>query len=354
MRQTVIKGFPLAAALASMLLGLGSCTKQESSPEEVSPEVVASAEFLMSFDDAGTKASLNGAYLDWQVGDQIVMASNGQINGTLVCKSVDGSGKASFRGTICNFTPAGVNLYFLGNKAVDSMNPQFDFSGQQGSNANASNYIFLKKIGVELSGKEGVYSPTEAVVFEGMTTLLTLTLDPAGSPGAESGTLASSVIIDGLKQVISINLADGTTTASYAKMLDGTTDKTTTTVAPVSVVNYSNTYVVAVVPQNAANLTMRVNYLRADSSTAVTLWSDINWDLSAKAGKRVKTNWTNAGKVPTIVTSSMKYGYSGQAVEGGETADGKTNKGGYGGANVGDESDNPSGSKPGYGGAEVL
>ena len=75
--------------------------------------------------------------------------------------------------------------------------------------------------------------------------------------------------------------------------------------------------------------------------------------MTEKAGKALSTNWADS-KAPTIVESSQKGGYGGQAVEGGENADGQNHKGGYGGANVGDEADSQYGGKGGYGGAEVL
>lgn len=354
-RQTIFKGSPIAVLAFSVLLLVGSsCTKQESAPQ---PEkVVARADFSMEVgeNDGGTKASVSDGFLNWQTGDLIVMASNGQINGTLVCTSVDGDGSATFSGEITNFTPAGVNLYFLGNRNVDGMTPQFDFSLQQGNIANAANYVFLKKTGVILKEvTDHSWEPEGSVVFEGMTSLLTLNLAPANSPAAKGG-IATSAKIDGLKNCMTVDLATGDVTSSYVKMLGGTDDNTVTTVSPRYVGELSNSYVVAVIPQNASGLAMNVNYLNTDGSTETTRWSGINWDMTDKAGKTISTDWTSAGKTPTIVESSLKGGYSGVAVEGGENADGLNHKGGYDGVNVGDEADNPQGNKGGYTGTEVL
>lgn len=354
-RQTIFKGSPIAVLALSVLLLVGSsCTKQGSDPQ---PEkVVARAGFSMGVGekDGGTKASVSGGYLNWQTGDLIVMASNGQINGTLVCTSVDGDGSATFSGEITNFTPAGVNLYFLGNRNVDGMTPQFDFSLQQGNIANAANYVFLKKTGVVLKEvADHSWEPENNVAFEGMTSLLTLNLAPAGSP-ATNGGIATSAKIDGLKNCMTVDLATGAVTPTFVKMLDGTTDNVTTSVSPSGTANYSNSYVIAVIPQNAPDLAMSVNYLNTDGSTETTQWSGINWNMTYKAGKTIITDWTGAGKAPTIVESSLKGGYSGVAVEGGENADGLNHKGGYGGANADGSVDNPQGNKGGYTGTEVL
>lgn len=357
MEQSFIKRCPAAIALAATLSVLFSCTKQEGSPAEPSGEVVARADFSMSVgsDASSTRASVSGDCLYWQVGDKIVMASNGQINGTLVCTEVDGGDKASFSGEITNFTPAGVNFYFFSNREVDGMNPVFDLSLQNGDPASVAAYAFLKKTGVPLvEDAENSYAPASDVAFEGITSLLTLTLDPAGSPAATPGTVATSVTINGLKNCLSVNLADGSVTPAFAKMLDGSTDRTVTSVTPTGVAKYSNSYVMAVVPQNASGLTMIVSYLKSDGSTAITQWSGINWDMSGKAGKNIRTGWTGDGKVPTILETNLKSGYSGQAVEGGENADGQSHKAGYGGVTVGDQVDDPQGDKNGYTGTEVL
>ena len=283
------------------------------------------------------------------------MASNGQINGTLVCNSVDVTGKAFFSGTITDFTPAGVNLFFLGNKAADGMNPEFDFSKQSGTMDKAASYLFLKKTGVKLkeSATPGVYEAEGSIAFEGITSLLNVDLAPTGSPGAD-GALATSMQINNLKNAFSINLADGSVTPSFVKAADGTTDVTVTTVTPSNIMQYSNSYSIFVIPQQADNLTMRVDYLASDGSTMTTQWSNINWNMTEMAGMIIGTDWTADGKVPNILGNSMKGGYSGQAVEGGENADRQNHKGGYNGATVGDQVDNPSGQKPGYSGAEVL
>lgn len=356
MEQTFFKRCPAALVLVATLLMLYSCTSEEFTPEEPVSGVVARADFSMSLGGApSTRASFSAGRLDWQVGDKIVMASNGRLNGTLVCTEVADGGTATFSGEITGFTPAGVNLYFFGNKEVDGMNPVFDLSLQNGDPTTIAAYAFLKATGVVLQkGEDNTYAPTQPVTFEGMTAFLTVTLNPAGSPGATDGTLATSFTIDGMKNCMSVNLADGTVTPTYAKMLLGDGEKTTTSVSPTSVAKYSNSYVIAVVPQQAAGVTMRVNYLNSDGSTETTMWSGISWNMSEKAGKTIRTGWTGEGKVPTIVETSSKSGYSGQAVEGGENADGQSHKNGYGGVTVGDQVDDPQGSKGGYTGTEVL
>ena len=322
-------------------------------------EVVANADIVMSAgkEDSSTKAYVDGGFLNWEVGDKIVMVSNGQINGTLVCTAVDNTNKnGTFSGSISNFTPASVNFFYLGNKEVDSVNPTFDLSLQTGVLSNAANHLYFKKTGVVLTDTGNkVYKPSEAVTFEGMVALLTLTLNPTGSPAATtSGTLASAVTINDLMNAMRINLTSGEVTPAFAKMFNGTDDKTTTTVSPTNRMNYANSYVIAVVPQDATGLTMSVNYLKPDGSTETTQWSNINWNMASCSGKAIITDWTGPGKTPTIVEASAKLGYGGVAVEGGENADGKNHKGGYSGGNVDDQDvDNPSGNKSGYDGKEV-
>ena len=364
MKQSIIRKCLVTIASVAALPVLFSCQKQESALAEPAMEVVANADIVMSAgkENSSTKAYVEGDYLYWEVGDKIVMVSNGQINGTLVCTAVDPSThKGTFSGPISNFTPASVNFFYLGNKEVDSVNPTFDLSLQTGVLSNAANHLYFKKIGVALTDAEGnkVYKPSEAVTFEGMVALLTLKLDPTGSPADPAapekvGTLASAVTINDLKNAMSIDLTNGTITPTFAKMFNGTDEKKTTTVSPTNRMNYANSYVIAVVPQNAAGLTMSVDYLKPDGSTETTQWSNINWNMTSCSGQAIFTDWTSSGKTPTIVEASAKLGYGGVAVEGGENADGENHKGGYDGANVDDQDvDNPSGNKPGYGGKEV-
>ncbi len=364
MKQSIIRKCLVVMASIAALPVLFSCQKEESGSVEPAMEVVANADIVMSAgkEDSSTKAYVAGGFLNWEIGDKIVMVSNGQINGTLVCTTVDNTNKkGTFSGSISNFTPASVNFFYLGNKEVDSVNPTFDLSLQTGVLSNAANHLYFKNTNVALTDTEGnkVYKPSETVTFEGMVALLTLTLDPAGSPADPAdlekvGTLASAVTINGLMNAMSIDLRTGNPTPVFAKMLNGTTDKTTTTVSPTNRMNYANSYVIAVVPQDAQNLTMSVNYLKPDGSTETTQWSNINWNMTECSGKAIITDWTTSGKAPTIVEASAKLGYGGVAVEGGENADGENHKGGYDGSNVDDQDvDNPSGNKPGYGGKEV-
>ena len=363
MKQSVIRKCLVTIASVAALPVLFSCQKQGSEPAEPAMEVVAKADIVMSAgkEDSSTKAYVEDNYLYWEVGDKIVMVSNGQINGTLVCTAVNPTTlKGTFSGTISNFTPASVNFFYLGNKEVDSVDPTFDLSLQTGVLSNASRYLYFKRTGVSLTNTGGnVYKPSGPVTLDGMVALLTLKLDPAGSPADPAdlekvGTLASAVTINDLKNAMRINLTDGTVTPVFAKMFNGTTDKTTTTVSPTNRMNYANSYVIAVVPQNAAGLTMSVDYLKPDGSTETTQWSNINWNMTECGGVAIHTDWTSDGKTPTIVEASAKLGYGGVAVEGGENADGENHKGGYTGGNVDDQDvDNPSGNKPGYGGKEV-
>lgn len=360
MKQSIIRKCLVTIASVAALPVLFSCQKQESALAEPAMEVVANADIVMSAgkENSSTKAYVEGDYLYWEVGDKIVMVSNGQINGTLVCTAVDPSThNGTFSGPISNFTPASVNFFYLGNKEVDNVNPKFDLSLQTGVLSNAANHLYFKKIGVVLTDTGNkVYKPSGAVTFEGMVALLTLYLNPANSPAVTTpGTLASAVTINGLMNAMSIDLRTGNPTPVFAKMFNGTTDKTTTTVSPTNRMNYANSYVIAVVPQDAMGLTMSVKYLKPDGSTETTQWSNINWNMTECGGVAIHTDWTSDGKTPTIVEASAKLGYGGVAVEGGENADGENHKGGYDGANVDDQDvDNPSGNKPGYGGKEVI
>lgn len=355
MKQSVLKDCTLTAAFAALLISIPSCTKQSDGIEtEPELEVVSHASFSMAVGDEsnGTRASIDGSMFNWQVGDRIVMASNSQINGTLVCSNVDKNGRATFGGDINNFTPACVNLFFLGNKEPFGMNPVFDFSMQEGTAHCASGYVFLKMTGLVLSGAGGTYFPAEPVRFEGMTTLLTLKLDPEGSPGTNKGVRPVSVGINGLMNCCGIDLSTGDLTPMFMKMPDGNEDNTISTVSPGNYRDYSNNYMMAVIPQNAENITMSVTYLNPDGTYEYTMWSGINWDLSSKAGKSVYTNW-EGGKAPVIVEPNFKSGYSGLSVDSDEDVDYNTPKNGYEGVSVDGQVDNPSGEKNGYGGTDV-
>lgn len=302
MNHSINKACQLAVALASMLFAFSSCQKEGADIAGQAPKVVTQANFSMSVEGLGasTKASLAENTVNWEVGDKIVMASNGQINGTLSCESVDGAGNATFSGTIANFTPAGVNLFYLANNVPDVIEPEFSLD-KQGYDPYL--YLYLKGLNIELIKKEeNVFEPSSPVTMSGVLALLDLTLDPAGSPASTSGVHSKSVEIIGLKNAFKINLLDGTLEPTFIQK-GGHDIERTHLYSSSEEDNHCRFFVV---PQNAQNLTIWVEY----SNGMETMWRNINWNITSEmAGKTISTVWTGDGKVPEILTN-RKQGYS--------------------------------------------
>ena len=352
MKQTKLKALLSAPALM-LLLGLVSCNKEAGSPEVKQLRVVDRAVVTTSLGGGNaTKADFDNTSgkFTWQAGDRIVMVSNGQINGTLTCSSNEG-GFATFTGEVEQFTPESVNLYFLGNNSVSEMSPVFDFSAQSGSVAKSSSYIFFKVTGVELTTTdEENYSPKVEPTFEKITSFITMNFDVPAISGQEAGTKVKSVKIDGLDNRLCLDLATGDIRHDYMKNSLGG-ENVTTTINPGGAANYGTEYLLAVIPQEANDLTIRVEYVSNDGSgTTTTLWNGIDWNVAE--GTNYTTDWSKQEIVPAAV--SDKGGYNGSAVSGGENADGKNHKGGYNGQSVDGEVDNPTGDKSGYTGWEVY
>ena len=357
MKQTKLKALLSAPALM-LLLGLVSCNKEAGSPEVKQLRVVDRAVVTTSLGGGNaTKADFNNTSgkFTWQEGDRIVMVSNGQINGTLTCSSIntndEGDKTATFSGEVEQFTPESVNLYFLGNNSVSEMSPVFDFSAQSGSVSKATSYIFFKVTGVELTTTDDEnYSPKVTPVFKEITSFITMNFDVPEISGQEAGTKVKSVKIDGLDNRLCLDLATGDIRHDYmVNALGG--DNVTTTINPGSAANYGTEYLLAVIPQEANDLTIRVEYVSNDGSgTTTTLWNGIDWNVAE--GTNYTTDWSKQDIVPAAV--SNKGGYNGSAVSGGENADGKNHKGGYNGQSVDGEIDNPTGNKSGYTGQEVY
>lgn len=357
MKQKIIEVITLLGAFL-VTAGFLSCSKEET-PVAPEPEVVSCAEVLLEVgDDAQTKASYDqaGRILYWQEGDQLVLFSNDKINGILSCTSVDGSGKATFSGTISSFTPEAINVYFFCNKPVGSSKPNFDFSLQNGNAVSVSHYLFLKSLNVKFEKiAEHQYEAAEKLQFEALTSILDINVVNAGAP-VPSGTKASSVKIDGLKNQMTVDLKTGEVTSSFVKTPDfgtsGQKDLTTTTIAPRNTADYSTNYLVALIPQASDNVTMIVNYADGSYNGLKTYWNVIKWSVGA--GNAYVTDWDQQSVHLDILDVSPKAGYAGVAVDTGENADGTSHKGGYNGVDPEGSVDNPNGQKGGYNGTEVL
>lgn len=353
MKKNLIEIITMLGAIL-VTVGFSSCSREET-PIVPELKVVSSAEVSFEVgDDAQTKALYAAGVLYWQEGDQLVLYSNNNINGTLSCTSVDGSGKATFSGTITNFTPEAINVYFFCNKSVDSDKPAFDFSLQNGNAASVSQYSFLKSVGVEfVEAGEHQYKAADKLQFQALTSILNISVDNASAP-VPMGTKARSVRIDGLKNQLTVDLETGDVSSNFVKSPDlgnsTPTDYQTTRITPRTVSEYSTNYLVALIPQNATAVTMVINYNDGSYDGLKSYWENISWNIAE--GSSYTTDWSRQGSL-SIVGVSPKTGYAGVAVDTGENADGTSHKGGYNGSAV-DGSDNPNGQKGGYSGTEVI
>ncbi len=369
MKQSKLKACTLFAGTAALLLGLGSCNKEPNAAVEEAPLVVEHATVRVQVGDRGaaTKASFSGNVLDWSVGDKVVMVSNGCVNGTLECTSLDGT-SGVFEGDISQFTPSGVQIYFLGNQDPSGAESTFDLSTQNGTEAALVGFLFLKTestIVLEKTSADddpnvtyGISDDSPAISFDPTPLVPFLEIRNLDQGLVQSGSLteeeltgvkATQVKIDGLKNILRIDLTTGKVSASMSPKT------TVTTIRPASA-DRANNYFMAIAPQTATGLTMEVSYTSQDVPSLQ--WQNINWtiaDPQAEGSSTASyyTDW-NTQTGLTFGSISTKGGYSGASVSGAETADGKTNKGGYNGSNVDGTVDNPQGSKGGYNGSEVV
>ena len=345
--NTKLKAFSVCAT-ATLLLGLSSCQKDPGNlPEPMLVVERASVCAQVAERGGDTKADFDGSTLDWTEGDKVVMVSNGNVNGTLTCTN---AASGIFEGDVSQFTPAAVKFYFLGNREVGNVNATFDLSSQRGSEERLVDYLFLAPAGeVELEKTSDDGDPNityalkegETVSFNPVPLIpfLEVRLDKDGSPASQTGVKVSSVIISGLKNLLTIDLISGDVSASYVSGVE------TTTIAPARVADYAKRYYLAVIPQEASSVSFEIHY--SGGSVDQEVWSGINWG-SISAGSSYYTDWSKQSGLD-IGSLSSKIGYDGFDITTG--SDGSTKKGGYGGSNPDGTSDNPTGNKRGYGGS---
>lgn len=355
--QSKLKICSFLFAGATLLLGISSCNKDDTQIVQGPVRIVERAVVTTEVGDRGatTKAAYESNTLSWTLGDKLVMVSNEMVNGTLVCEEVDASGNGTFSGDVSQFDPDNATLFFLGNQDASVVESSFDFSSQSGSERGLANYLFMKSNPFHLVQQESEnpnilkYAPADEITFDSkpLVSIIYLTLDYAGTPGAEDGVTISSVNFEGLKNRMSLNLLTGNITASFVKDSKGEDNKSTS-LTPAKKADYAKAYWLAVVPQSTNDISMKVSY--EGSTTKSMLWTGIDWTV--ESGISYTTDWSS--QRPTINQISAKYGYNGNAVEGGENADGLSHKGGYNGNNADGTSDNPLGSKPGYNGNDIY
>jgi hypothetical protein len=332
-----------------LLLGMVSCKK--AAEEQPSQEARPARVTLTAQVGPDTKAAYLAGKVSWEVGDQLVLHDGSQVLGTLQCKEADASGKGSFTGEVASFSTEAsytVNVWFLGNRSVSSNTLTVDFSSQNGTPAGVSSFIFLLKEDVVFNKVEDTYSPSSTISFaQSFNAIMELRMSGANGPAKQpgNGLKAKKITIEGLKNQLTIDLAAKNATADYANAAPYTT-----TVAPSSVPQYRDVYYMSVIPDTAnSSLNIIADYQDGGTGTFTVRGIGLNWS-SMVSGKWYYTDWTSK----TAIQYSSKVGYNGQAVTGGETADGKDGKGGYNGANADGSNDNPTGNKGGYSGTEVL
>ena len=334
-----------------LLLSAVSCNK-ESAVDEEPLMVVEHGTVTTRLSGAGgadTKATYTGdetsGTLNWTVGDKIVMASNNVVNGTLTCTAVDGSGNATFKGGISQFTPASVNFFYLGGQAAGGINATYDLSSQSGTAVGLAKCIYLKKMGLVLEETEPgseqyQISGGAALSFDPqpLVSFIKMNLEIAGTPTDEVGVKVKSVEFQNLANKMRLNLMDGS--------LEAVADETATKVGPGKSADYARSYIMAVVPQTigAEGVSMKVNY----STNSSLIWTDL-WTGQAISSDN---NYTSSpSSTPKLL--SAKIGYAGNTIGGGENADGMSHKFGYNGNNADGTSDTPTGQKGGYNGNQV-
>lgn len=352
----------LAGSLLAVSLGAVSCQKEAANEEPVKKVVNRG---VVSFSIAGrgsdTKASIEGTTLKWQAGDQIVMASNGQINGVLSCTETTPEGQGTFTGEVSQFTPESVNFFFLGNQNVSGGSvASLSFSSQDGKVLSLANkYTFLKMLDVRLEEPDPEGDPyhyelsgSSSLSMEQITGVkyINLTFDDIpDSPmmdGEERvlGVRPTHVRFDGLRNTMKLNLNTGEYTVDYDS------DKTPVEIS-VKSVDYADTYVLAILPQRAEGVEMTVNF--TGTSISQKTWSGINWNVDPEFNGEYVTDWTRQSL--TQIAYTYKNGYGAGVIGDKETEDsGLTEKNGYGEGNAdGYKSDDRTG-KDGYKGGDVY
>ena len=353
--QSKLKACTFAGGLL-LLLGAVSCNKENDSVQMPDDLVIEHGVITASVDntDAATKANLDDDYLfTWSVGDKIVMFSNNQINGTLECKEVDGSGNATFRGDVSQFSLSGVDFYYLANQEAYSSQPSFDLSVQNGNKSGLVGSLFLKSKSsvslkkVEDSSKNEYIIDGTGVEMDGTPLIPILEIRNLAEPLRRSGMLddltgvrATSLRIENLKNLMTIDLKTGKVTASM---------KPDNNFTVVSAYEASNVFYMAVLPQVANDLKMQINYTGTDIKSL--LIQNLDWTIG-EDGSFYSDMATKEGL--TFGSISSKSGYGGNTVGGGELADGLNSKGGYSGNTAGDADDVDGGQKSGYTGNEAV
>lgn len=373
MKQSKLKAGILLSAASALLLGLGSCNKE--------PSIDPAAKVMIPFarvqatvgDPAGaTKASLNDArtLLSWEVGDKLVMVSNGLINGTLTCTSLDGT-VGNFEGDMSKFN-LDVTLYFLGNQSANAVDATFDLSRQSGTADGLVNYLFLKtEVGsvhlkdvtpadaaegekkFELDGSVSFNPEPILSIFELRDMHKALINGGFAANETElEGVTTTAVKFLGMKNQLSLNLLTGEATASMVP------DNKYITVSPAAS-QRSNTYYMAFVPQDVEELTLDISYTGFPAANNIVL-TGTNWNLNQKVGETDENekfyfiDWSVTSNKSGYGALCFKQGYYAGTVGGGERADGMTIKQGYSGANPDGLSDDPQGNKQGYSGHEPF
>ena len=381
MKQSKLKAGILFAAASALLLGLGACNKEPSVDPAEAKVVIPFARVQAKVGDLGdaTKASLNDDrdLLSWSVGDKLVMVSNGLINGTLTCTSLEGT-KGIFEGDMSKFN-LDVTLYFLGNQSANAVNATFDLSRQSGTADGLVNFLFLKtEVGsvhltdatpedasegekkFELDGSV-TFDPVPMLPFFELRDMHTALIkagyaddtdsDSNGIPDALEGVKTTSVTFHGLQNQLNINLLTGESSSSMVP------NKDYVTISPITA-QRANTYYMAVAPQVAEEVRVEINYTGFPAANSIMM-TGANWDMS-DTSKGYYIDWNN-DQYDSSNENSVSYGsivfkggYYAGTVGGGERADGLNIKNGYYGANPDGTSDDPQGNKQGYSGHEPF
>lgn len=350
----------LFAATATATFGMISCNKDASSERMPEKEIVPHAKITLSVGDEGssTKANIEGDTLKWQLGDQILVSSNGQVNGFLSCTEATDSGTGTFTGDVSQLNPNEVNFFFLANQPAGfSSSVDIDFSTQNGVLSSLiKQYTFVKLMGVKLeqdAEDKNLYKPSASssplsfVPFGAK--YLTLTFeDLPGSPMMDGeDTLyyvnPTRVSIDGLKNVMRLDLLTGKFTAVAAS------DTAPTVIAPASA-DVARSYIMAVLPQTATDMSMTVSFSGADY--AQKTWSGIDWTINENFNGEYYTEW--AKQTLAELAYTYKYGYAAGSVAGSEQSSGGITKPGYGSGNIDGAKDDSRTTKPGYGGGDIY
>ena len=278
-------------------LGFSACSSDDFAPNVNSEglTVVSHAKMVMTFGDG---AETRATYTDgtgvfaWAVGDKIVVASNGQINGVITCTSAT-SGTGTFEGALNDFTPESVNLFYLGGEEATSMAPTIDFSTQTG---DVTKFVVLKKTGLALTkNSDGDYVPSgnDDVKMTPVTSILNL--DLTCSATGVSGKNAYKATLSDVRNSLTINLASGEVTVS-------------STPGTISCKPSSATlaYTIGLPAQEETIPSLTADYLGGMIAT----WSDV--DLTAVAGKRasIKVSSLTTPNITGTPTTGTEKGHA--------------------------------------------